>query len=310
MRYVGVSRNALVLSLLVTSLTAGCSDDAESTERPGSQPPSEGSWEYFRSLAERNSRIVDGRRVYIVEWDIPMSESQLYDYYTRHYVDTPKSTVDLLTNGADNIWQNSRQLELTYCVSNSFGSNFSRMQTEMEQATQAWSDVVHVRFIYKPSEDGNCVDANTNIEFPVVPFASGGACAFLPDPEGSPPCTSAGRALVIDIADIDNWRNTGTPNLMTLGVLRHELGHILGLRHEHIREANNANDPSCPTGAVSEIQNPGPNRALTGYDVNSTMHYPWCDGNDLTSSEVTDLDGEGTRSLYGQPIAWYVAEFY
>ena len=43
---------------------------------------------------------------------------------------------------------------------------------------------------------------------------------------------------------------------------RHELGHILGFRHEHIRSEANS---SCDEG--------GAFRAVTDYDQASVMHY-------------------------------------
>ena len=83
----------------------------------------------------------------------------------------------------------------------------------------------------------------------------------------------------------------GAPNVRTVGVFRHELGHILGLRHEHIRaEAGGV----CTEGTSF--------RALTPYDSSSVMHYPWCNGVTTTDLSITASDTSGARQLYGAPV--------
>jgi hypothetical protein len=260
------------------------------------------SWEAFLTVASRHTRQVDGETVYMVEWDIPIREGDLRDYYTRTFVETEKSTVDVKSDGADNVWSTEAKQLLTYCVSDAFGDNQSRIISEMTRATWAWQRTGNVRFLYLPSHNANCNDANNDVVFPVVPIFDGGACAFFPDQDGQGHCTSEGRALVIDVADVDSWPSQILwdkvfPNLTTEGTLRHELGHVLGMRHEHIREADNAVDYCAQT--PSEVLNPGLYRELTAYDVASTMHYPWCDGLLDATQDVTALDGQGLTRLYG-----------
>jgi hypothetical protein len=309
-----VERHSTIVLLSVVAITIGCSADPPADTDSDAHAPPTLSWEDFKQRAEPTSRLVQGEKVYIVEWDIPVTEAQLYEYYLNRYVTTEKSTVDVLTGGGDNKWTHPAQLKLTYCVSTAFGSHYARMKGEAERATLSWMQTSNVAFIYKSAEDANCVDSNPAVEVPIVPFAGGGACAFFPIQDGQPHCTDAGRAVVLDVDDIDTWPAQTLygkifPNVTTEGTLRHELGHVLGLRHEHIREANNAIDYCDPDNnphGQSEVLTPGPNRALTEYDVNSAMHYPWCDGITTSAQFITPKDAEGAMQLYGPP-AWFEA---
>jgi hypothetical protein len=73
------------------------------------------------------------------------------------------------------------------------------------------------------------------------------------------------------------------------GILRHELGHTLGFRHEHTRPE---------AGACFEDNKW---RALTSYDGYSVMHYPHCNGKGNTSLVLSNKDKEGAALLYGPP---------
>ena len=70
------------------------------------------------------------------------------------------------------------------------------------------------------------------------------------------------------------------------GVLRHELGHTIGFRHEHTRPES---------GTCFEDNNW---RALTAYDSSSVMHYPQCNGTQNGDLVLTNLDKSGAHSLY------------
>ena len=75
-------------------------------------------------------------------------------------------------------------------------------------------------------------------------------------------------------------------NLQLVGILRHELGHSLGFRHEHTRPE---------AGTCFEDNNW---RALTPYDSSSIMHYPQCNGSSDDLS-MTASDRTGAQALYG-----------
>src|SRR5690606_31122844 len=74
-------------------------------------------------------------------------------------------------------------------------------------------------------------------------------------------------------------------------VLAHELGHVLGFRHEHTR----------PEAGATECYEDNQFRPLTTYDSASVMHYPQCNGTSTTLA-FTQRDQQGVASVYGPPI--------
>ena len=81
------------------------------------------------------------------------------------------------------------------------------------------------------------------------------------------------REVLIDCTSFGNI------NPYTLrGILRHELGHVLGFRHEHTR-------PEAGTCFEDNSWRP-----LTPYDSSSVMHYPQCNGSNPGDLTLTDLD--------------------
>jgi hypothetical protein len=75
--------------------------------------------------------------------------------------------------------------------------------------------------------------------------------------------------------------------LQLVGIMRHELGHTLGWRHEHTRPE---------AGACFEDNDWRP---LTGYDRFSVMHYPQCNGGGDWSLMLTHMDRNGAACAYG-----------
>jgi len=181
-------------------------------------------------------------------------------------------------NNQDDKWSSSQAMNLTYCVSqSSFKKNYAAVVTAMDNATAAWEGVARINFIHDSSQDGNCSSRNNNVVFNVrqVKTIQYLARSFFPS------SSRRNREILISTSSFGNIKP------WTLdGVLRHELGHTLGFRHEHTRPES---------GTCFEDNNW---RALTAYDSSSVMHYPQCNGTQNGDLVLTNLDRQGASSLY------------
>ncbi len=276
---------ALACSLALLGCYAGLEEEAPAGEAV--------SWEEFKASV---TRTIDGREVHIVEWDLAVTEEELrarYDGYVARarrvsegLGEAEQSSIVHQNGGVDDVWLNNQHLKLTYCVSNTFGTRKARVAAEMAQAVAGWQDVARVSFTYLPAHDASCNNANPNVTFSVIPSATGGGCAFFPSGGGCVP-----RSLTMNYPSLDADYGDIAPNMTTVGVLRHELGHILSLRHEHTR-------PQSGTCFENNTW-----RALSPYDQGSVMHYPWCNGVLTAELDITPYDALGAALLYGGSVA-------
>jgi hypothetical protein len=279
-----------VAGSVCVALVLGCDLQGPSEDGPAAEQAV--SWEEFKSSATRQ---FDGREIYVVEGDLAVSEEELRQRYDAYVVwleseadedgigELQQPSIVNQIGWEDDIWRGDQPLNLTYCVSNAFGAAKPRAVSEMAQATAAWERVARVNFNYVPAQDGFCNNTNPNVVFSVVPWTGGGACAFFPSGGGCVP-----RTLVIDFANVDSWGGIA-PNVRSVGVFRHELGHILGLRHEHTRPESICLEDNAW-------------RPLTGYDRASVMHYPWCAGVATSDLSITSSDAFGASRLYGGSV--------
>jgi FG-GAP-like repeat/Dual-action HEIGH metallo-peptidase len=272
-----VKRLVCVLGLVAV----GCGIDPNDSSEPLAAPSVE-SWGAF---LERSTIEHDGHTFYVIERDAAVDLAALRTYYDQYVArrssDGRRSKVKLKVDGSDDVWLAMRQFDLSYCVSTAFGSTYPRAVSEMSAAAASWQGAARVTFRYVAAQDATCTIGNPNVTFVVRPWTESRAQAFFPS---SP---SAERVVFMNFAAFDAAL---TP---TVRVFRHELGHTLGLRHEHI-------DNGTPCfGETTEGS-----RDLTTYDVASIMHYPHreCGGVGVLATNLSARDIDGIRQLYGDPF--------
>ncbi|MFE5409415.1 hypothetical protein [Microbacterium sp. NPDC056569] len=230
----------------------------------------------------------------VVEGDIGLTPAQVLPYAARRIEiaraleDDPdaekQGLLGIERDGKLLRWR--RGMTLTYCVWRpSFGSDDEHAAAVkgMRAATSDWSAICGVEFEHVAQHD-HAAALSDDVSFPVVRQAGGGtliAMAFFPD---DPPPQ---RFVSVFDGFFSSQPNAFDP----IGVMRHELGHVLGFRHEHIRpEAPDLFDPESLDHTM----------AITDYDPTSVMHYVAAGVGD-PKLRFTERDKAGARLVYGGP---------
>ena len=243
-------------------------------------------WEAFRAAAYQEP----DSGVFITNGDeLAETEADLFAAYLRYLsgleavgeptaADALNPLIVNRVGGADDKWSAAAAANITFCVSqSSFGSRYATVVAAMDAAAAAWEGTANVNFVHLTAQDGNCTARNNNVVFDVrqVSTTQYLARSFFPS------TTRRSRNVLIATSSFGNI----SPWTLT-GVLRHELGHTLGFRHEHTRPES---------GTCFEDNNW---RALTTYDSSSVMHYPQCNGTQTGDLVLTAKDQAGARALY------------
>jgi len=272
-RFAFVPSTILVLSTLCL---AACSGDPAAFGDSENVDATNLTFDEFKSMIYQEPDT----GIYIVDGDTPiLSERELEQFYLRFVQEG--ALIVSQSGGVDAKWDDVQKLNITYCVSSSsFGNNYNAVVDAMNSATAAWEGAANVNFVHDSSQDSNCTANNGNVVFDVRQTSGQNylARAFFPNQSRS------SRNVLIDTSSFGNI----SPYTLA-GILRHELGHTLGFRHEHTRPES---------GTCFEDNNW---RTLTTYDAASVMHYPQCNGTQTGDLTLTAKDTEGAVALYGAP---------
>jgi serine protease len=308
---------SLVLGLSACSKESAPPPPSTATSTPAPTPPSPGTpptpierieatpeavakaQEDLQRLADRDRRMKAGLPFedfeatvykerfpggkYIVNGDTTIAnKKQLREFFEMNV--KPRQTTRLVIHqagGLDAKWNQQQKRKLNYCVSNTFGSRQAAVIQQMEGATGEWEKVAAVDFVHDASQDAACGPSTAAVVFDVRPVNVDGeylARAFFPNEP------RAARNVLIDESSFGLPSNE---KLQLGGILRHELGHTLGFRHEHTR----------PESGTCFEDNDW--RPLSSYDAFSVMHYPQCNGKGDWSLNLTDKDKNASACLYG-----------
>jgi hypothetical protein len=262
--------------------------------------------ELYALLKDKLNTIeVNGQKLYIAEGDTLLDDEQLKIYAEvrekENEARAAAKKADALGFGASGLevshglvasTRNGKVVRwspgtmLSYRVSRAtFDSedHYRMVVQNMAAATGEWEHTCGVNFEHKADLDSRPGTGREGCLFAVYQFEAGGsviASSFFPS---DPPDR---RHLLIDPSYY-------TTSFDKVGVLRHELGHVLGFRHEHIR---NEAPPVCPNEPLWDTQ------VLSVYDPKSVMHY-FCGGVGQHTLTISDLDRKGARMVYGPPLA-------
>jgi len=264
------------------------------------------SFEEFRDAARFE---ILGREVFLVETDMVIEgEADLREYYGLYVSGTlDKAIVNrtLVYSGHGSIFYNVWDIrddgdpstpttDISYCFDNSAWGGDSdgddnpnealptqdSVLQELRRGMAAWEGVANVRFVYDSGNDGSgCASSDSDLTV-TLDFESNCVAS------GSFPSMST-QMITIPIC--------GLPGHLA----HHELGHVLGFRHEHIH-SNDPNRCSEDDGNYEEL--------FASYDPDSTMIYDNCRNDDdlsIADNNVSAMDAVAARMLYGQPNWWW-----
>jgi hypothetical protein len=237
---------------------------------------------YLRTLPVVTTK--NGIRLYVIEGDILRTRDEVRIYLSNlknreAEKKTPGELIVNLQNDVVDYWDSLLSRQLTYYIDkSSFGSpaDYELVAKNMQLATTDWEQAcAQCGILFKHVSELDEKPNQDKVTFVISQYDSNGkyiAASFFPsDP-------TFRRNLYVDPSYF-------VTTFDMIGVLRHEIGHILGYRHEHTRDV-----PGC----YFEDHKWKP---LTPYDPHSVMHY-FCGNAGSMDLALTKSDVEGHKNLY------------
>lgn len=298
----GLLEKAIVGSLVLLVGLAGCAADPSASQESHEDWTSDEvslaatpGYAEFRAASVREGVL---GQYFVVETDLAFEqESQLLDYYGKMIRGEAEKSIVNLSGGARTVRSDSNastnETDISFCFDNSSwggtesgdtdgdGNSNEDLPTKanvlaaLQDGMRAWEGVANVRFSYEASNDGSSCSGASDLVVTLDDTKSCTASGAFPP----------GTAITVPIC--------GLPNLLA----EHELGHVLGFRHEHIH-----------SGDPNQCDESGAREELTSFDIDSCMIYANCASDGfIANNPVSMLDGVGARILYGNPNWWWGA---
>ena len=231
---------------------------------------------------------VDGMRYHVAEGDLLLDDDEYLLYRLRHSTNDrvvlEQATLIAVADYQGRTIRWAPDTPLTYAVlKRTFTTSeaYAAVAANLDRATREWESICNVTFRHITAAD----DANTlvppGVTFAVREIDAHGAFfaeSFFPN---DPPDR---RHVWVDPS---YFHASYDP----VGIFRHEIGHILGFRHEHIRSGAPA---ACPNESGEHVV------AVTRYDPRSVMHY-FCGNVGTRTLAFTEVDRTGAALIYGSP---------
>lgn len=201
--------------------------------------------------------------------------------------------IDVDAKGRMSIWNQEDRMHLKFYVTETDRNNFQNVLKSLtfqefmktfKDAYSAWNDVCGVKF----SVVEGLPNGNRGINIPII-FVEELDCAYGDILARSffPHDLPENRKLIIT-----KHFESDPERYPMLGGLMHELGHILGFRHEHVFGCHNSSDN----------ENQGNAKLILGKDkdINSIMHYPGVtpDANTTLAQSLSSIDAASAACIY------------
>ncbi len=230
---------------------------------------------------------VENKCYFLVEGDILLTYEEIFPYHLglRSYItdtvrDHSQKLVGEFKDGEYVKQENPLDIKYAIIKSTFTDQEYEIVKAAMDEAVRNWKGTCNVDLEHDVNRDPTLSTYSNpgDLTFVMKKIDVGGnfiAKSFFPDsPKGD-------RKILLD-------ESFFTSKFSMPGVLRHEIGHILGFLHEHIHS-------DAP--AVCEYEPRGAARDINDYDPKSVMHY-FCDEVGTKDLLITKNDSAGAAIYY------------